>query len=147
MRPHTHVPVAPYDGVVLPFPDRSVDIVMFVDVLHHTDDPLVLLRDAARVARVGIILKDHLREGPLADETLRVMDWVGNARFGVPLPYNYWTRDRWRSAFREIGAVVDRWEDRLGLYPFPLDLVFERSLHFVARARTDGAGIVAPRAD
>ena len=51
VRPKNHIPVQLFDGRQLPFPDQSFDAVMFVDVLHHTDDPSVLLREAKRVAR------------------------------------------------------------------------------------------------
>jgi ubiquinone/menaquinone biosynthesis C-methylase UbiE len=51
VRAGARVPVTPFDGRRLPFADRSWDTVMFCDVLHHTDDPILLLREAARVAR------------------------------------------------------------------------------------------------
>jgi SAM-dependent methyltransferase len=133
VRPKTHVPVTSFDGARLPFPDASFDIVQFVDVLHHTDDPMVLLCEARRVARRGIVLKDHGRDGFLAGPTLRFMDWVGNAHHGVRLPYNYWPVARWREAFGELGLKPATWLDSLGLYPFPASLAFERKLHFVTR--------------
>ena len=58
-RPHTHIPVALFDGQRLPFLDGAFDVVMFVDVLHHTDDPTILLREAKRVSRGSVVLKDH----------------------------------------------------------------------------------------
>lgn len=133
VRPKTHIPVTPFDGQHLPFADASFDIVQFVDVLHHTDDPLVLLREATRVSRQGIVLKDHGRDGLLAGPTLRFMDWVGNAHHGVVLPYNYWPVVRWREAFAELGIVPKTWVQKLGLYPWPASLAFDRRLHFVTR--------------
>src|SRR5262245_47880163 len=82
----SYVPVEPFDGRVIPYGDASFDVVMLIDVLHHTDDPMVLLREAARVARTAILLKDHPKNGFLAGPTLRFMDWVANARHGIPLP-------------------------------------------------------------
>lgn len=133
VRPKNHIPVQLFDGRQLPFPDQSFDAVMFVDVLHHTDDPSVLLREAKRVARQAVVLKDHTQDAPFAQHTLRFMDWVGNAHHGVALPYNYWPGDRWRDAFANIGLSPERWNSQLGLYPFPASLIFERNLHFVAR--------------
>lgn len=133
VRPKTYIGVTPFDGSRLPFADRSFDVVQFVDVLHHTDDPMVLLREAKRVARIGIVLKDHGKDGPLAGSTLRFMDWVGNAHHGVVLPYSYWPAARWRAAFAELGLAPKSWVTKLGLYPFPASLVFERNLHFVTR--------------
>ena len=133
VRNATHIPVARFDGRALPYPDRSFDFVMFVDTLHHTIDPNILLREAARAARVGIIIKDHTRDGFLAGPTLRFMDWFGNARHGVALPYNYWPRSKWLDAFNDLDLRLNVWKEDLGLYPWPANLVFERSLHFVAR--------------
>src|SRR5690349_13461906 len=94
VRPEARIPVEAFDGYQLPFDDKNFDAVMFVDVLHHTNDPMVLLREAKRVARRAIILKDHTSEGALASSVLRFMDWVGNAHHGVALPYNYWSEQR-----------------------------------------------------
>jgi hypothetical protein len=59
---------------------------MFVDVLHHAEDPLGLLREAARTARKAVLNKDNMRECVGALTTLRFMDCMGNSRCGVRLP-------------------------------------------------------------
>jgi len=141
VREGAHIPVTHFNGKVLPFPDRSFDDVMFVDVLHHTDDPNVLLREAARVSRRGIVLKDHLLEGWLAGPVLRFMDRVGNVRHGVALPHNYWPRRRWTEAFAALGLRERSRREDLHLYPWPADLVFGRSLHFVARLEVPTARV------
>lgn len=121
-----------YDGRRLPRADGAVACALLVDVLHHADDPRALLAEAARVAR-RIVLKDHLREGQLAQATLRFMDWLGNARHGVALPYQYWRRDQWLAAFAALGLRVVHWQERLAIYPRPARWLFDRSLHFVAQ--------------
>jgi len=135
VRGSTHIPVRAFDGTTIPFPSRSIDAVVFVDVLHHTVDPLVLLREAVRVSRGIVILKDHTRDGFLAGPTLRVMDWVGNARHGVALPYNYLSRQEWEAIFGQVGIKAQSWRENLALYPFPANLLFDRGLHFVALLR------------
>lgn len=122
-----------FNGETFPCDDGSCDVVSFVDVLHHANDPMRLLVEAKRVARRAIVIKDHLMEGVFAGVTLRFMDRVGNRRFGVPTPYRYWTRDEWKHAFDTLEVKVAARRDRLGLYPFPASLVFDRGLHFVAR--------------
>lgn len=133
IRPVTHIPVTHYDGHTLPYPDRSVDFVTLVDVLHHTDDPTAVLAECLRVSRRGVVVKDHLRQGVLSRQTLRAMDWVGNRGHDVRLPYNYLSPDEWQDAFDEVGIVPASWSTELGLYPVWLGLLFERQLHFVAR--------------
>lgn len=133
VRDQTHVPVEYFDGVEIPYEDDSFDAVMLVDVLHHTDDPEALLREAKRVAREHIILKDHSRDGMLANATLRFMDWVGNAHHGVALPYNYLSKAEWDQVFANLELEVEQWNGKPNMYGSPADWVFGRSLHFVAR--------------
>ena len=146
VRPVTGIPVTAFNGKTIPFADDSFDVVMFVDVLHHTQDPMELLAEAKRVARQAVILKDHRCDGVLAGPILRFMDWVGNARHGVALTYNYLSERRWRDAFREQGLTVEQWADRLGLYAWPFSLVFDRRLHLLAvlRPTPPDAGAQAP---
>jgi SAM-dependent methyltransferase len=127
-----------FDGKSIPYGEGSFDVVMFVDVLHHADEPMTLLREAVRVARQAILIKDHLVKGPLAYTTLRLMDWVGNARHCVPLPYNYWTLAEWHRALQKLGLSADFWESNLKLYPFPADLILGRSLHFISLLKLTG---------
>ena len=122
------MPVQTFDGESIPYEDDSFDVVMFVDVLHHASQPMTLLREAVRVARQAILIKDHLVEGTFAYSTLRFMDWVGNARHGVALPYDYWTLAKWHRVFDDLGLNIDFWQSNLRLYPFPADLIFGRSL-------------------
>lgn len=140
LRPATKIPVRLFDGEKLPFAEKEFDTVMFIDVLHHTVDPFVLLREATRLARKSIVLKDHTMDGPLAFARLRFMDWVGNSPHGVALPYNYWPEQRWRNAFLTLGLKVVYWQSRLGLYPLPLSLVFDARLHFLAVAAVEADG-------
>jgi SAM-dependent methyltransferase len=132
VRQNTGIPVKQFDGKILPYPGASFDSVMFVDVLHHTDDPLVLLREAARVARKSVVLKDHAKEGICAGLRLRFMDYVGNARHGVALPFNYLTRKQWRDAEQRTGLSKAKEITKLDLYPWPAESFFGAKLHFIA---------------
>ena len=132
VRKNAVIPIEAFNGQVIPYPDKGVDAVMLIDTLHHTDDPMILLREARRVARSTILIKDHTQEGWLAEPTLRFMDWVGNARHGVASPGHYWRKAQWDAAFQALGVRVRAWEHQLGLYPWPANWIFERSLHFIA---------------
>jgi SAM-dependent methyltransferase len=129
--------VETFDGKSIPCDKGDFDVVMLVDVIHHAEQPTTLLAEAARVARQAVLIKDHLVKGPLAYTTLRFMDWVGNARHGVPLPYNYWTPAEWHCALQKLGLSADFWETNLRLYPFAADLVLGRSLHFITLLKND----------
>src|SRR4051812_27009705 len=119
-RPTTAIPVAEFDGRLIPYADRSQDVVLIVDVLHHAEDPALLLREAARVAAKCVIVKDHLTGAWLSHTRLRAMDWVGNIGHGVPLRYAYWSPTQWEQAFEQAGLRPAERRERLGLYGFPL---------------------------
>ena len=131
-RPTSHIPVDLFDGVKLPYGDREFDVVMMVDVLHHAARQDQLLEEMVRVSKRLLVVKDHSLRGLLARRTLAFMDWVGNARHGVALPYSYWTPTQWDRAYSRLELRVVQHRERLGLYPWPASLVFERRLHFIA---------------
>lgn len=131
-RPSCRIPCEPFDGTSLPFANASFDLCLFVDVLHHTLGIAGLLREAARVSRSHVLLKDHLSESSLDHATLRFMDWVGNRPHGVVLPYNYQSRAQWDAHFAASGLKVSAWSGKVPLYPAPFSLLFTRRLHFVA---------------
>jgi SAM-dependent methyltransferase len=138
VRQHAVIPTDSFDGRRLAHADATFDAALLVDVLHHADDPLALLREAARIARI-VVIKDHTRDGFLAAPTLRFMDRVGNARHGVALPYNYWSWREWTEAFTRLDLEAAAVERRLSLYPAPASWLFDRSLHFVAALRARAA--------
>lgn len=135
VRPGCKIECQSFDGSTLPFSDASFDVCLFVDVLHHTQDPAVLLREATRVTRSFVLLKDHLDENILDDLTLRFMDWVGNRPHGVVLPYNYKSRKQWTEYFLKCGLKEENWTSKVPLYPWPFSVVVGRGLHFVALLR------------
>ena len=140
IRKKIFVPIKEFDGEKIPYPDNYFDAVMFVDVLHHTNDAMVLLKEAKRVAKNCIIIKDHSDEGFMSNATLRFMDWVGNKPHGVVLPYNYWKDSQWTTAFQELGARISERVENLELYPAVADKFFGRKLHFVARLELQDKG-------
>jgi ubiquinone/menaquinone biosynthesis C-methylase UbiE len=74
VRPNTRIPVQWFDGTNIPYSDASFDAVMFVDVLHHTADPYLLLREATRAGKM-ILIKDHFLESFFADIRLHGLGW------------------------------------------------------------------------
>jgi SAM-dependent methyltransferase len=132
VRPDALINVTEISGDTLPFEDQFFDYVTIVDVLHHTGDPAVVLSEACRVARKGVVIKDHLLQGFAAGPTLRIMDWVGNRGHDVALPYNYLSREKWKLVFQRSGLAPVTWIEKIHLYPPPASLLFDRGLHFVA---------------
>jgi SAM-dependent methyltransferase len=132
LRQDAFIPIDIFDGQRIPCADGSFDVAMLIDVLHHTEDPLTLLREAARVTRTTVLIKDHIADGPFARRLLRLMDWVGGARHGFALPYNYLNRNQWTNAIETVGLKTKSWQSALSLYPWPITWLFDSSLHFLA---------------
>ncbi|PYT79540.1 MAG: SAM-dependent methyltransferase [Acidobacteria bacterium] len=132
LRPGCRIPCKAFDGEKLPFDEASFDVCLFVDVLHHTQDPTILLREAVRVGRCFVLIKDHLAENFLDHLTLRFMDWIGNRPHGVVLTYNYQSREQWKQSFLACGLTEVSWTADVPLYPAPFSLLFGRGLHFVS---------------
>jgi ubiquinone/menaquinone biosynthesis C-methylase UbiE len=137
-RPDCAIECSLYDGKRLPFPDGSFDVCLFVDVLHHTTDPETICRDAFRVSRKYVLIKDHLCENAVDAWALRFMDWVGNSSHGVALPYNYLSQDRWNKLFDAAGLETVKTVHEIPLYPPPFSLLFGRGLHFISLLRKKG---------
>ena len=138
MRDEVAVPVHPFDGRHLPWPDHSWDYVMAVDVLHHAEDQQVLFGEMLRVARRAVLLKDHLCENAFDRWLLLKMDGVGNDRHGVAVPGKYLSRTQWQELFDESGGSVESFNDKVRIYPWPLSLIFGRKLHCLCAVRSSG---------
>jgi SAM-dependent methyltransferase len=131
VRPHTPIRVREFDGSHLPFAAGEFDVAMAIDVFHHAVDAKALMQEMKRVAG-SLVIKDHLLHGLPSELILRAMDWVGNSRHGVRLPFSYWSEAEWRTAWDRCGIRPVSILRHLHLYPFPLSLIFEKDLHFIA---------------
>lgn len=96
----TELPFTLYDGVRLPFPDNSFDVVLFSFVLHHSEDQDTLLAEARRVSREVILLED-IYESSLGRLTTRAHDVFVNKLMypSISCPFTYRSRDGWRALF------------------------------------------------
>ncbi len=106
-RPNTPIPIRRYDGRRLPFEDNSFDCVMLVDVLHHDPDMGAVIAEAKRVATKYILIKDHYWNTKLDLLLLKICDWIGNAPYGVPVPYNFRKMAEWEKLFKEKKLFVE----------------------------------------
>ena len=132
-RPSCLVPLLVFDGLALPVETDAVDWVMFVDVLHHATDAQRVLADACRVARQGLVIKDHYAESTWARWVLTLMDWVGNRHLDVDLQGKYLSRQAWANAWTENDLRITELRESLGLYPGMVKPLFENGLHFMAK--------------
>ncbi len=95
-----------YDGTHLPFGDRSFDHALLVFVLHHTPDPLVVLAEALRVSRCGVIVVENDVEGRLRQALTRAVDSIPHWQHGVPICYHAQTIREWQALFERLPVRV-----------------------------------------
>ena len=105
----TYIPIMKYDGKNIPYPDNSFDCVMIIDVLHHDLNPEVILREAKRVSRKYVLIKDHYWDTKIDFQVLKFADYIGNAPYGVVLPYNYLKLSSWENLIKDVELkIVER---------------------------------------
>jgi SAM-dependent methyltransferase len=131
-RPECVINYRLFDGKTIPDGDGSVDICMFVDVLHHTENIEELLGEARRVSSRYVLIKDHAYGNAMDKMILKFMDWVGNRPHGVGLTYNYLRAGQWDLLFRRLGLKQVYWNQSIPLYVFPASILFGGNLHFVS---------------
>ena len=138
------IEVIPYDGERMPLDDRSVDVVIVADVLHHEPNPDHLADECARVAKRMLIVKDHQVKGVLAQQRISLLDWAANAPYGVPCLYRYLTPTEWVGFYERLNMSPAEVKDGMKIYPLPFEPFLGGSLHYMAflthRDGTDGAG-------
>ena len=126
------IPVEPYDGQTIPYDDDTLDNVLLADVLHHEKDPGRLLREARRVARKRVIVKDHKTGSLLAWPRIAFLDWGANAGYGVPCLFRYPSLEGWREIFGQCGLSILEERTSLNLYPPVLNRIFGKRLQYLA---------------
>lgn len=119
-----------YNGQKLPFPDKSFDIVIAVDVLHHTQCIPVHLKEIRRVSKRYVILKDHKTYGFWSHLLISFTDYITNVPFGIYCAFNFPTWNEWLGYFDILGFKVDR--DMKGIdFGFGIDDTY----NFIARLK------------
>ncbi len=137
-RPKCLIDCKVFDGIQIPLKDLSVDICMFIDVLHHTHNIKKLLEEAYRVSRRYILIKDHICKNLIDHIILKFMDWIGNRPHGVNLVYNYKSKQQWDNYFSDLELLKISWNEEVNLYPFPANLLFGQGLHFITLLEKKG---------
>lgn len=106
LQPNPKLALCLYDGHNLPFNNNSFECVMMVDMLHHVNHIEHVISEALRVSSQYLLIKDHYWENRFHLLGLRVSDYIGNAPYRVPLPYNYLRLETWRATFERLNLTV-----------------------------------------
>jgi ubiquinone/menaquinone biosynthesis C-methylase UbiE len=124
------IEVIEYDWNKLPMKADSFDIVILADVLHHDKNPLQLLREAERVSKKKVLIKDHKKDK--ASDQLRIsfLDLAANKPHGIKCFYKYNTLIEWHSMIAEAKLTIEKEQLMINLYPWLFDMIFGKNLQY-----------------
>jgi len=109
-----------YDGKTLPFKAESFDTALLLMVMHHTPNPEVIFKEAARVAKKIVVIESSYTNKVNRFFTV-ISDTIGNLRLEA-FWNSYKTDKQWRQFFVQHGFKIkasQKFNDRnLVVIPF-----------------------------
>ena len=117
-----NIPFQIIDGYSLPFLDNSFDVVLMSFVLHHSNDPIILLKEAKRVSRNKIIIYEDLPECLSARLFCKIHNITFNQFFqgrGLFKKANFKKQAEWEEIFKNLGlrTIFKKKLDSCFIYP------------------------------
>lgn len=113
---HYHNSVKPlvYDGKKIPFNDGHFEYGIILTVLHHVDEPEVLLEDIMRVCKNLVIMED-IYSSPLQKRITFWLDTMANLWYS-PCPHTNKDDAGWKACFEAHGYELKHAEYRRVLF-------------------------------
>ncbi|MEM5778408.1 MAG: class I SAM-dependent methyltransferase [Candidatus Aenigmatarchaeota archaeon] len=99
------IPFIKADGKKLPFDDKQFDVSLLIDVLHHTKNMKVILKEVSRVSK-KVIIKDHFYETGFQRIKLKIIDFLFNVLTGTTIPFNFLVLEEWEQLFKSLGLKI-----------------------------------------
>lgn len=98
-------PVILYQGVRMPFADKSFDVALLMGVLHHTSHPEAVVREAKRVTRKFLVVVEDLYHHSLGRFWTEWRDRLYNFEFAGH-PCQFKKSDEWVAFFDQLGFTL-----------------------------------------
>ncbi len=100
------IPIKLFDGNKIPYPDNTFDVVISLDVLHHTNDISKHIKEMKRVSKKYLIIKKHMTHGFFSRLLISFTDYVSNLPFGIKCAFNFPSKYRWYKIFEEENLEI-----------------------------------------
>jgi len=100
------IPIKIFDGDKIPYPSNTFDIVISLDVLHHTKDIPKHIKEIKRVSKKYLIIKDHMTYGFFSRLLVSFTDYISNLPYGIKCAFNYPTKKEWYKMFKDQGLEI-----------------------------------------
>jgi ubiquinone/menaquinone biosynthesis C-methylase UbiE len=108
----TNMSLQVYDGKRIPFLDASFDTCLLLFVLHHCQDPLLVLSEAVRVSQKRLIVFEDTFRNPFEKFLAGLNDWISNSPFFLAnpfemnMPFHYRRVEEWERIFQALSLRV-----------------------------------------
>ena len=93
-----------YNGKRIPFKDKTFDYSLLIFVLHHTKQPLHILKEASRVSRKGIIVIENDIRNSLKMIITKMIDSIPYYVYGVPKCRHTNSKEEWLQVFKSLSS-------------------------------------------
>ena len=100
---------------ILPYPDKSFDVAMLNDILHHTRKQKEVLEESLRVAKRVIIFET--KPTIIAKILDHVLNWGHSTK--MPIPLTHKTHQKWAELFNELAYKYEYREAKSRIF-YPL---------------------------
>ncbi|MFA4834022.1 MAG: class I SAM-dependent methyltransferase [Patescibacteria group bacterium] len=100
------IPKKTYDGKKIPYADNTFDIVLSLEVLHHTKDITGLIEEMKRVSKKYIIIKDHTIYSIFSRWLICFTDFTSNLPYGIKCAFNFLTQKQWDEIFKGLDLKI-----------------------------------------
>jgi len=98
------VKVIVYNGLQMPFQEQEFDTALLLTVLHHTPDPVLVLKETARVSKKIVIIED-IYNNKIQQYMTYAMDTLVNLGHSS-MTYQNKSDSEWKVTFDELGLEL-----------------------------------------
>lgn len=98
-------PITIFDGRRIPFGDKQFDVALLVDVVHHSEDEELLVKEALRVAGKVVVLEEvHEHNG--MNVLANIADNVQCVLYGMPVGVHHRNMEQWQEFFKRHSMLT-----------------------------------------
>jgi len=102
---HPNIEVTLYNGIQIPYPEKTFETCLCLFTLHHTHDPKIILNEMKRVSYKNIVVAEDYLESRNHIFIEIIKDLIANF-FYTHLTFQYHTPGEWENIFLELGFKI-----------------------------------------